>query len=63
VPRGKSVVNEAQQTARGAGLGRFKPYPTYKDSGVEWLGGIPAGWQMKRLKFVAHIEAGQSRSC
>jgi hypothetical protein len=21
---------------------RFKPYPAYKDSGVEWLGKIPA---------------------
>ena len=32
---------------------RFKPYPAYKDSGVEWLGGIPAHWEVKRLKFVA----------
>ena len=23
---------------------RFKPYPAYKDSGVEWLGEIPAHW-------------------
>jgi len=23
---------------------RFKPYPEYKDSGVEWLGEIPAHW-------------------
>jgi type I restriction enzyme S subunit len=23
---------------------RFKPYPAYEDSGVEWLGEIPAGW-------------------
>ncbi len=29
---------------------RFKPYPTYKDSGVEWLGEIPAHWQVKRLR-------------
>jgi type I restriction enzyme S subunit len=34
---------------------RFKPYPVYKDSGVEWLGEIPAHWEMKRLKFVAPI--------
>lgn len=27
---------------------RFKPYPAYKDSGVEWLGQIPAGWQVQR---------------
>ena len=29
---------------------RFKPYPAYKDSGVEWLGEIPAGWDVRRLK-------------
>ncbi len=29
---------------------RFKPYPAYKDSGVEWLGRVPAQWQVKRLR-------------
>jgi type I restriction enzyme, S subunit len=28
---------------------RFKPYPAYKDSGVEWLGEIPAGWEVAPL--------------
>jgi type I restriction enzyme S subunit len=32
---------------------RFKPYSEYKDSGVEWLGEIPAGWEVKRLRFVS----------
>lgn len=32
---------------------RFKPYPTYRDSKVEWLGKIPEGWQVKRLKTFA----------
>ncbi|MCC6764434.1 MAG: restriction endonuclease subunit S, partial [Deltaproteobacteria bacterium] len=32
-------------------LRRLKPYPTYKDSGVEWLREIPAHWEVKRLKF------------
>jgi type I restriction enzyme S subunit len=36
----------------GANLQRFKPYPAYKDSGVEWLGEIPAHWEVNRLKFV-----------
>ena len=27
---------------------RFKPYPAYKDSGVEWLGEIPAHWEAMR---------------
>ncbi|MTJ93770.1 MAG: restriction endonuclease subunit S [Desulfovibrio sp.] len=34
----------------GAGK-RWKPYPTYKDSGAEWLGEVPEGWAVKRLKF------------
>ena len=28
---------------------RFRRYPAYKDSGVEWLGGIPAHWEVRRL--------------
>ncbi len=36
-------------------LQRFKPYPAYKDSGVEWLGEIPAHWEVKRLKFGAEL--------
>jgi len=31
---------------------RFRPYPKYKDSGIEWLGKIPAGWETRRLKFL-----------
>jgi type I restriction enzyme, S subunit len=29
---------------------KWKPYPAYKDSGVEWLGEIPAHWKVCRLK-------------
>lgn len=25
-------------------------YEAYKDSGVEWIGEIPAGWRVERLK-------------
>ena len=28
---------------------RFRPYAAYKDSGVEWLGEIPAHWGMTRV--------------
>ena len=27
-------------------------YPDYKDSGVEWLGEVPAHWEVVRLKNV-----------
>ncbi len=40
------------QAASGS-VRRFSPYPNYKDSGVEWLGEMPAGWQVTRLKAIA----------
>ena len=39
---------------------RFKPYPAYKDTGVEWLRKIPAHWEVKRLKYLSRIIMGQS---
>ncbi len=33
----------------------YPPYPAYKPSGVDWLGDIPAHWEVRRLKFVASI--------
>lgn len=47
-----------------AGLGetppgrRFKKYPAYKDSGVAWLGEIPAAWGLKRLKRIVEFRGG-----
>jgi len=34
----------------------WKPYPSYKDSGAEWLGKIPAHWEVRRLKNIASVE-------
>lgn len=28
----------------------YRPYPEYQDSGINWLGNIPAHWQIKQLK-------------
>jgi len=36
-----------------APLRRFTPYPAYKDSGIEWLGKIPAHWEKAPLFTVA----------
>lgn len=41
-------------------LHRFKPYPAYKDSGVEWLGEIPAHWEVALIKRFARIRYGLS---
>ena len=46
----------------------FKPYPDYKSSGVEWLGDVPAHWEVKQLRNAAsmrvsnvdkHVKAGE----
>ncbi len=31
-------------------MSKLQPYPQYKDSGVEWLGAVPEGWEIKKLK-------------
>jgi type I restriction enzyme S subunit len=49
-------VNEAVRTLDAEPLRRFKAYPTYKDSGVAWLGKIPAHWEVKRLKTLASVQ-------
>ena len=33
----------------------LKPYPAYKDSGVPWLGEVPAHWEVRRLRNVADM--------
>ncbi len=42
--------------ARESGPRRFKPYPQYKDSGVEWLGGIPAHWDHLKIKHSTYVK-------
>jgi len=32
--------------------GRLNPYPKYKDTGVDWLGEIPAHWRLHQLRRV-----------
>ena len=37
---------------------RFRHYPEYKESGVEWIGKIPAHWESKKLGHVSTIFKG-----
>ena len=37
------------------------PNVPMKDSGVEWLGEVPAHWEVKRLKFVARVQTGVAK--
>ena len=45
-----------------AGLKRWKPYPAYKDSGVEWLGMMPEGWKISRSLFYFEFVTSGSRA-
>jgi type I restriction enzyme S subunit len=33
----------------------FPKYPKYKDSGCEWLGGVPEHWDVQRLKRICRV--------
>ena len=38
---------------------QLKAYPKYKDSGIQWIGEIPEGWEVHRLKFLlSSLESG-----
>ena len=36
----------------------LKPYPEYKDSGVEWLGAVPGHWEVRRLGQIGPLSKG-----
>ncbi len=37
-----------------------RPYPSYRESGEEWLGDVPEDWGLTRLKFVARLNPAAS---
>jgi type I restriction enzyme S subunit len=36
-------------------MSHYKPYPVYKDSGVEWLGRVPEHWYVVRMRYAATL--------
>ncbi|WP_432807451.1 restriction endonuclease subunit S [Providencia vermicola] len=40
-------------------MGRYKVYPEFKESGIEWVGNIPSHWTLARLKNVLKIRNGK----
>ena len=48
----------ANSTGSAVAAEHYRPYPAYRDSGVEWLGEIPAHWDVKRLKEFATVQLG-----
>ena len=52
-------MNDATERKEEARSRRFRRYPEYKDSGIEWLGEIPAHWEVgradRRLTILKHV--------
>jgi type I restriction enzyme S subunit len=48
----------ALESADTSAHSRWRPYPEYKDSGVEWLGEIPAHWELSALRRKLFRQAG-----
>ncbi len=40
----------------------LQPYPTYKPSGIDWLGDIPKHWDVRRLKQVALLNPSRTEA-
>ncbi|RJQ30093.1 MAG: restriction endonuclease subunit S [Peptococcaceae bacterium] len=38
---------------------KWRQYPAYKDSGIEWLGEIPEHWEVKQLKRGYDVQLGK----
>lgn len=43
-------------------MAKYKAYPEYKDSGVEWLGAIPKDWSVTKLKYIADLLTAKSNN-
>ena len=61
------LEEERQATIHETVTGRIdvrtgQPYPTYKDSGVEWLGEVPEHWELRRLKHTVSFIGGGTPS-
>ena len=52
-------MTEVTARIEEVGPPRLRPYPEYKESGVGWLGDIPAHWKPFRLRFV--VETGATK--
>src|SRR5260370_11205937 len=48
-------IVEIEEPLASSGIGKWKAYPAYKDSGVEWLGEIPEHWKMMRVRDVTRL--------
>ena len=41
-------------------MAKHKRYPTYQASGVEWLGDVPAHWEVQRIKWIVDLNPSKT---
>lgn len=57
--RGQHRMSKKRSIERAPNPRRFKPYPAYRDSGIEWPERrIPAHWEVRPLKCIGDLQAG-----
>jgi len=54
----QALINQAVTGAIDVRTG--KPYPGYKDSSVPWLGKMPSGWSVRKLKYIGDMQSGDN---
>ncbi len=54
-----NLVCESEAVMSPIDIGAAKPYPAYKASGVEWLGDVPAHWDITAVKRHYAIQLGK----
>lgn len=40
-------------------MSQYKPYPAYRDSGVEWIGKVPEHWTIRPVKYLYSARLGK----
>ena len=45
----------AGDAGEGVGANALRSYPTYRDSGLKWLGEVPEHWEVRRLAHIADL--------
>lgn len=60
VAPGSAPNNPMKRSFLSVSLHQFKSYSDYRDSGIQWLGEIPAHWAVKRLKHTIDVNPSSS---
>ena len=50
-----SVREDSPEYLTGSDSDTMRPYSAYRDSGINWLGEVPAHWDVRRLRTVAKM--------